>query len=265
MKHLNIALAQINAKDSIEDNIDKSLQMINEATKKGANWVMFPELSLFRAQKKKQPYPKLTLQDPLLQPLFKIAKQTNTTLLIGFPEQSPDPKKVYNTSAFILPDGSTVIYQKKHLFSVNLPTIKIDESQSFIKGKKPVVADIAGISVGMSICYDIRFPELYRLYSQKGAKILAIPSSFTTATGQHHWHTLCKARAIENLAFVCAPNQVGFGAEVPTYGHSLIVSPWGDILAEGSDKEDVIMATLDFDKQNEVRMSLPSLAHRELF
>ena len=140
------------------------------------------------------------------------------------------------------------------------------ESASFIAGESPVVASINDKTLGMSVCYDLRFPELYRHYAKTPVDMISIPASFTKTTGTAHWHPLIRARAIENQCFVLAPNQVCRGAyDVETYGHSMIVDPWGEIIAEGSgDSEEIVVGVLDFDRLNAIRSSLPALKHSNL-
>ena len=174
----------------------------------------------------------------------------------------------FNTSVLINPNGKIVTkYRKIHLFDIRLKGKEILESGRNQAGKNPKLAKIENIKAGLSICYDLRFPELYRHYSRAGAKIICIPSSFTRLTGEAHWHTLIKARAIENLSYVIAPNQAGIGSGgIKTYGHSLIVDPWGKILAEGpANGETVIFADIDLEYLKQVRKNLPALEHRKIF
>ena len=212
---------------------------------------------------KKEPLP-----GPSLTPFLEFAKTNSVWILAGSVFESvEDRTRAYNTSCLIDPNGKiSAVYRKIHLFDVNVDNKKIMESASFIPGDSPTIGQVGDKSLGMSVCYDLRFPELYREYSKQPVDMISIPASFTKTTGKAHWHTLIRARAIENQCFALAPNQVGRGAyDVETYGHSLIVDPWGDIIAEGSgDQEELVIATLDFSRLDHVRSTLPALKHCRL-
>ena len=204
--------------------------------------------------------------------ISKLAKKYKVWILIGSMMEKVGadrnlPSKPFNTSVLINPQGKIVAkYRKIHLFDIKLNGKEILESSRNQAGTNPKLAKVENIKVGLSICYDLRFPELYRYYSKNGAEIICIPSSFTKPTGEAHWHTLVKARAIENFAYVIAPNQAGTGSGgVKTFGHSLIVDPWGKVLAEGSaNKKEVICAEIDLEYLNKIRKNLPTLEHRKL-
>jgi predicted amidohydrolase len=154
-------------------------------------------------------------------------------------------------------------YSKLHMFDVDVGGVSYRESEREQPGDELVVADAGGVEVGMSVCYDLRFPELYRILAVRGARVLTVPSAFTTPTGRAHWHILLRARAIENQAFVLAPNQSGQAPpHYDSYGHSAIIDPWGEVLADGGEGECFVAADLDFERQTEIRSSLPSLANR---
>jgi deaminated glutathione amidase len=173
--------------------------------------------------------------------------------------------KPFNRSVLIAPSGDiAATYDKIHLFDVTLPNGQVyRESSQAVAGSKAVLAQVAGLKLGLSICYDLRFPSLYRHLALAGAGLLAVPSAFTRPTGAAHWHTLLKARAIENASYVIAPAQCGThpgGRE--TYGHSLIIDPWGDVLAEASaDRPEVISAVVDPARLAAVRAQIPVLMH----
>jgi predicted amidohydrolase len=189
-------------------------------------------------------------------------------LLLGsIPERIEGSRRIYNTSVLLAPDGHVLAtYRKIHLFDIDLPGLEhLKESRGVAPGGAVVVADAAVAPIGLSICYDVRFPELYREEARQGARVLAVPSAFTERTGKAHWETLLRARAIENLAFVFAPAQVGVhGRGRSSHGHSMIVDPWGTILAQVGDGEGVAVAELDFDLQDRLRRDLPALTHRRL-
>ena len=186
------------------------------------------------------------------------------TLLIGSLAIRADAGKCANRSYLIRPDGEVAArYDKIHMFDVQLNAGNIyRESDSYAAGGAAIVADVPAAKLGMSVCYDVRFPELFRQLAMAGAQIIAVPAAFTRITGEAHWHILLRARAIETGCFVIAPAQAGKhqdGRE--TYGHSLIIDPWGEILAEGGTEPGVISATLDLAKVDEVRGKIPSLSH----
>jgi predicted amidohydrolase len=185
----------------------------------------------------------------------------------GFPERTDDPERPHNTALLLGPDGSQLTtYRKIHLFDVDLGSGgSYSESAATTPGSDVVVADVLGFRLGLSICYDVRFPELYRALSDAGAEVLLVPAAFTLHTGKDHWHVLLRARAIESQAFVVAAAQQGaHPGNRHTYGHSLIVDPWGTVIAEAPDGPGIVFATLERARLEAVRRSLPSLAHRKL-
>jgi nitrilase len=173
---------------------------------------------------------------------------------------------IHNTAVLVDREGRrAATYRKLHLFEARLDSGQVVREQDVYEpGEHPVMADIEGWACGLSICYDVRFPELYRLYAKRGASLLLIPANFTQNTGKDHWETLVRARAIENQCFVVAPNQCGVNAAtgVASYGHSLIVGPWGEVLAEGGSAEGLLHATLDKGELARVRARVPALTHR---
>jgi predicted amidohydrolase len=170
----------------------------------------------------------------------------------------------FNTSVLFDPQGDAVaVYRKIHMFDVDVGGVAYRESEHEQPGEEIVTAEVAGVLIGLSVCYDLRFPELYRILALRGARLLTVPAAFTHTTGRDHWEVLLRARAIENQAFVVAPNQ--FGTAPPhyhSYGHSMIVDPWGVVLAQAAEDEGFIAAELDLERQAELRDSLPSLANR---
>lgn len=275
MTKLKVAAAQMSSGSNKEKNLAQAKKLIALAVRKKAKFIVLPEVFNYRgdlneAVKFAEPVPGYSTDL-----ISQLAKQYKIWILIGsMIEQSrrlgpgTQPSKPFNTSVLINPQGKIVSkYRKMHLFDIKLKGKQILESSRNQAGKNPKLAKIENIKVGLSICYDLRFPELYRYYSKKGAQVLCIPSSFTKPTGEAHWHTLIKARAIENLSYVIAPNQAGIGSGgIKTYGHSLIVDPWGKILAEGpANGETVIFADIDLEYLKQVRKSLPALEHRKIF
>jgi predicted amidohydrolase len=200
--------------------------------------------------------------------MSELARRHQITLLLGsLPEKVPGETRVHNTSVLLGPDGGTLaVYRKLHLFDIDLPGLEhLKESRSVLPGRAPVIAQTPFGPVGLSICYDVRFPELYRRLSRQGARVLAVPSAFTDRTGKDHWEVLLRARAIENLAYVVAAAQWGVHARGrASHGHAMIVDPWGAVLAQVPDGEGTAVAELDFERQDRLRRELPALDHRRL-
>jgi predicted amidohydrolase len=191
-------------------------------------------------------------------------------ILGGMPERSSEEGRVYNTCVLLDPTGGVAAqYRKIHLFDVDFPgaATTLRESSTVSAGEvdQAVVAPTPWGGLGLSVCYDVRFPELYRRLTENGARILTVPAAFTLHTGKDHWHVLLRARAIENQCFVLAPAQQGRHSPTRvTYGHSLIIDPWGTVLADCPDGEGIALAELDFSTLERVRTELPCLAHRRL-
>lgn len=246
-------------------NIEKAAALVNEAAGRGAKLVALPENWTYMRGNNDPPPAGLSLDGPELSAIRNIAKAKAAYIHAGtIPEAIPGSAKVFNTSVLIGPDGGIIAtYRKIHLFDVTLSqTEQYLESEHVEPGSEIAVADTEFGRVGLSICYDIRFPELYRKMALSGASVFFAPAAFTTTTGPAHWETLLRARAIENQCFVIAPGQFGQNApDRSTHGDSMIIGPWGDILARAEDKECVITAELDFDAQARIRRELPSLAN----
>jgi len=258
----------MNSGENKEKNLEAALKLLHKAIDRGAQFVLLPETFNYRGESKNPIEKAENIPGPSIRPLMEIAKKSKIAILAGsIYEKTSHPKKVYNSSVLIDEKGGIkALYRKIHLFDVSLRDKKILESKIFIKGNRPILSSMFGVKIGLSICYDLRFPELYRYYAAGGAKLLCVPSSFTFMTGKAHWETLLRARAIENQCFVIAPNQCGVGqGGVMTYGNSMVVDPWGKIMARASaDHDEIIYADLDFEKLAETRKSLPVLKHRRL-
>lgn len=278
MKKVKVAAVQMNSGENKEKNLKQAEKLIIKAVKGKAKFIALPEVFNYRGNPKRAPLIAEKIPGYSTNYIAKLAKRYKVWILIGSlfekpkaPSSKLQAQKPYNTSVLINPNGKIAAkYRKIHLFDINLKGKLILESSRNQPGKIPSLASIGNnkkFKVGLSICYDLRFPELYRIYSRKGAKIICIPSSFTKSTGEAHWHSLIRARAIENLCYVIAPGQFGIGSNnVKTYGHSLIVDPWGKILAEGpGNKEAVIFADIDLKHQQNVRANLPALEHRKIY
>lgn len=262
---LRAAVVQLSAGSDKSSNLAVALKLVGRAADAGAAFVALPENFLFRGTDREFKTIPEPLGGPSLSALAALAGRRRIHLLAGsIAETVPGSRKTYNTSCLIGPTGRIVAaYRKMHLFDVDLPGKRIRESDRCLRGKKPVLGRVGrqGVPCGLSICYDLRFPELYREYALRGARILTVPSNFTRQTGQDHWEPLLRARAIENQCFVLAPAQSGMGAQgVLSHGHSLILDPWGRTLAQaGGTGQAVLCADLDLAGLARIRRRLPSL------
>lgn len=249
-------------------NIARAVELTKQAIAQRAQLIVLPETFDYRGDCADPDSKSEEIPGESLRPLIQLAGQHRVWIVAGsIHEKQAGFTKPYNTSVLIDNRGTiTAKYRKVHLFDTSIGGKSISESSCYTPGKKGVVSSIDGIKVGLSICYDVRFPELYREYSANGVDLITIPSSFTTPTGEAHWEVLVRARAIENQCFVIAPNQSGVGSgSIPTYGNSMIVDSWGRVLAQASDRgEQIICADLDFGELRQVRESLPALQHRKL-
>lgn len=270
------AVIQLSSQDDVTVNLEKVRDRVLEAGRAGAELVALPENFAFMGEEtKKREIAEKVESDangPIMTALRHAARDARVWLVAGgMPEASGDPDRPFNTSLLFEPDGRLVTrYRKVHLFDVDLPDgTKLLESGATTAGSEPCVTEIGSragkpVGLGMTICYDLRFPELYRKLGRE-VRIVTIPAAFTLTTGKDHWHVLLRARAIENQVFVLAPAQHGkHPRNRQTYGKSLIVDPWGDVLAQCAEGEGVAFARLDFAAQDRVRGSLPCLDHRRM-
>ncbi len=269
------AAVQICSTEDVGHNLARCAELVRAAVVQGANWVGLPENFAYLGSDRDH---KLSLAEdldaappgPILAAMQLLARSTGVHLLLGgFPERlaQTEGTRIGNTSVLLAPNGDIVgRYRKVHLFDVEVPGgQRFCESDDVQAGEQPQVAQTPWGGLGLSVCYDLRFPELYRHYSAQAARFLSVPSAFTRQTGPDHWHALLRARAIENQAFVIAPAQWGqHGPRRASYGHALIVDPWGTVIAECGDHEGFAIATLDLDYQDSVRNRLPCLRHRRL-
>lgn len=249
-------------------NLDTAIRLVNEAADAGARLVGLPENFAFMGPEEARLAGAETLEGPSLSALRDVARRRGVYLVAGsIAEKIDHPKKTANTSALIADDGAIVaVYRKIHLFDVNIPDgARYAESEVVVPGDRVVVAPTPLGRIGLSICYDLRFPELYRRLSELGAEVLTIPSAFTLFTGKDHWEVLVRARAIENLAYVVAPAQVGrHSPQRQTFGNAMIVDPWGVVLARCPDGEGVCLAPFRRERLERVRQEMPALKHRKL-
>ena len=265
---IKVACIQINSSEKKSKNIKKALYFCNKAIQKKSTFICLPENCIQRRLDSSIPIEPESIPGPSTEPFQNFAKINNVYILLGsVPEKIQGSEKVYASSVLINSKGEiSSIYRKIHLFDVSIKDKVIKESNLFERGTTPQMDKIEPFNLGLSICYDLRFPELYRQYAQQNAHIMTCPASFTKPTGKVHWEALIKARAIENQCFIVAPNQVGIGTgHVDTYGNSLIVGPWGNIIGRGSDdKEEVVTGSLNMDMLEKIRKEFPALTHRKL-
>jgi len=265
------ACLQLTSEREVEPNIAAVRDLARRARDRGADLIMTPEVTDMLEPRrdamlaKARPEP----EHAMLAAAREIARETGAWFLLGSAVvKLPDDPRVANRSFLIAPDGGIAArYDKIHMFDVDLDGGEsYRESRSYRPGQAAVLAGLPWGKLGMTICYDLRFPDLYRALAVAGAGFLSIPSAFTVPTGRAHWHVLIRARAIESFCFVFAPAQSGEHANGrKTYGHSLIVAPWGEILAEAEDGPGVITATIDPARIAEARRAVPSLAHDRPF
>jgi predicted amidohydrolase len=252
----------------VEKNLATAERLVEHAARRGATFVGLPENFAFLRSEGEAVPEAQSLDGPWVRRMAEAARRHRITLLLGsLPEKAEGETRVYNTSVLLGPDGATLCaYRKIHLFDIDLPGMEhLKESRAVLPGEALVVADTAFGKLGLSICYDLRFPELYRALTRQGARLLAVPSAFTERTGKDHWEVLLRARAIENLAYVFAPAQVGHhGKGRTSYGHALIVDPWGAVIAQVPEGEGLAIGEIDFLRQDRLRRELPALDHARL-
>lgn len=263
----NLACIQITATDDVAGNIEATSRLIREARAAGADLISTPENTGIMAARGEETRAaaKPEAEHPALLAYRALAAELKCWLHIGsIGCEVPGETRIANRGFMIRPDGSIAAsYDKIHMFDVDLPSGEsYRESRRFRPGNAACLVDLPWGRLGMTICYDMRFPYLYRALAHAGAELLAMPSAFTKPTGQAHWHVLLRARAIENGAFVFAAAQCGtHPGNRKTYGHSLIVSPWGEVLADGGEEPGFVMAEIDMAKVAEARRQIPSLTH----
>jgi predicted amidohydrolase len=262
---ITAAAAQMTSTRDVARNVETALELVKRAAAMGAELVALPENWMYMRDPEDPAPVGMSLNGPELAALRDLARAHGLYLLAGtIPEAINGSDKVHNTSVLLGPNGDTLaVYRKVHLFDICLSGGEEHrESAGVEPGREAVTADTRFGRVGLSVCYDLRFPELYRRMSLGGALMFFIPAAFTLHTGRDHWTTLLRARAIENLSFVIAPAQFGQNAaRRRTYGRSAIIDPWGVILAQAADDQCVITAELDLDRQQQLRNQLPCLNH----
>jgi deaminated glutathione amidase len=278
-RRFKVAAAQLTSTEDREENLATCRRLAAEAAGRGASLLAFPECYGFLPERERNRFAIAEVIDdaqpgPILGATIDMAREHRMWIVGGgiaelLPEQAgQEITRTYNTCVVVSPDGElAATYRKIHLFDVDIPgKAQLRESDSTEAGREIVSVDTPLARLGLTICYDLRFPELYRkLALDDGADILLVPAAFTAHTGAAHWHTLLRARAIENQSYVVAPAQVGRHNEKRhSYGHSLIIDPWGEVLDDLAEGTGLAMAELDKDQLAEVRARMPCRDHRVL-
>ena len=265
------ALIQLNSTTDIGENIAAVDELVRQAVAAGAHYVQTPEMTniVQRDRKKLQAAIHPEASDPAIAAISRLAGELGIVLHIGSLALDAGGGKIANRAYVFAPDGSELArYDKIHLFDVDLPGGESwRESAVYTPGEAAVIADLPWCRLGVSICYDLRFPQLYRTHAHAGAVVLSAPAAFTRQTGEAHWHVLQRARAIENGAFMLSAAQAGrHGDKRETYGHSIIVSPWGEVLAEADgETPQVVLADIDPALAADARARIPALKNERAF
>ncbi len=262
---LPVALVQLDATGDVDANIDRATSLADDAAASGARLVVLPEYLQYRGDDDGFRASARPIPGPFSDAFADVAARRGVWILAGsLAESGGDPDRPCNTSVLFAPDGSIAgAYRKIHLFDVDVDDGPVDrESARVTAGDTPVVVDVDGVNVGLSICYDLRFPELYRTLALAGAEVLTVPANFTERTGRDHWEVLLRARAIENGAWVLAPGQAGGPPGQPAFGRSMVIDPWGTVVAQAPDGVGIVRADVDTDRVASVRRQIPSLANR---
>lgn len=263
---MRAAAVQLNSTNDKARNVELAGRLVRDAARDGAELVVLPEKwNLLGAATDLEAGAEELEDGASIDAAREWARELGIHLVAGsIAERVAGAERLFNTSALIDPSGRlAAVYRKIHMFDVEVGGVTYRESEHEQPGEEIVTASAGAVEVGLSVCYDLRFPELYRILAVRGARLITVPSAFTLATGRDHWEVLVRARAIENQAFLIAPDQVG---EAPphysSYGRSMIVDPWGVVLAQAADHQCFVAADLDLERQEQIRESLPSLANR---
>jgi predicted amidohydrolase len=262
-----VAVCQLNARDDRNANLSVARGLLERAASAGAEFAILPEYVDYLGPGDGAPKPE-PIDGEFAEFFAAAARELGIWVHAGsFHEVGPDERRTYNTSLIFNPAGDlAATYRKIHLYDVEIPgRVSYHESRSVAPGAEIVVAAVGDLRLGLSICYDLRFPELYRRLALAGANVLVVPAAFMTHTGRDHWEVLLRARAIENQCYVVAAGQIGDHDPGRTcYGRSMVVDPWGTVIAQAPDVSGVTVADLDLDRLSTIRAELPSLANRRL-
>jgi predicted amidohydrolase len=262
---MRAAVVQLNSTDEYDRNLEVAERLVRGAAADGAELVVLPEKWTVLGSPEAIRSSAEPLDGPALGAAAEWARELGIFLVAGsVPEILPDQERLANTSVMFGPDGERrATYRKIHMFDVEVGDVSYRESEIEQAGDRIALGDADGTPVGLTISYDLRFPELSRILALRGARLITVPSAFTERTGRDHWEVLIRARAIEDQVFVVAAGQIGFAPpHYRSYGRSMIVDPWGVVLAQAPDTECFVSADLDFAVQDDTRERLPSLAHR---
>ena len=261
----NIACIQNCASDNLNSTIEDAVALTREANAAGAQLICLPEffsfLNLDENGLDVAPYPES--EHPTLSAFRDLSSELQAWLLLGSIAVLDENGKKRNRSILLDPEGQIAVrYDKIHMFDVNLPNGEIyRESDVFEPGSEAVTADLPWGTIGLTVCYDLRFPHLYRSLAHAGAGVISVPAAFTRTTGRAHWHVMLRSRAIETGAYIVAPCQYGDHGKAKTYGHSLIIDPWGRVLEDAGEERGYIISELDMEKVAEARQMIPALEH----
>jgi predicted amidohydrolase len=264
---MRVAVCQLNARDDRAANLATARDLLERAAAAGAEFAVLPEYVDYLGRSAGSPKPE-TVDGEFAAFFAAAARELGIWVHAGsFHEVGPDDGRTYNTSLVFDPRGElAATYRKIHLYDVEIAgRVSYQESRTVAPGAETVVTDVNGVRTGLSICYDLRFPELYRALAIAGAKVLVVPAAFMLHTGRDHWEVLLRARAIENQCYVLASGQIGDHEPGRTcFGRSMIIDPWGIVLAQAPDTAGIVVADVDLDRLDAIRGDLPSLANRRL-
>jgi predicted amidohydrolase len=262
---MRVAAVQLTSTADRERNLSTAQRLVEGAAAAGARLIVLPETFNFLAEHETMRQEAEPLDGPTMGWARNLAHRCGTWLVAGsFLERVSGQDRAFNTSCLIDPMGQVrATYRKIHLFDCDVPGAALHESRIMLPGEEVVTAEAAPLTLGMSICYDLRFPELFRILTLRGAKVIVVPAAFTERTGRDHWEILLRARAIENQVYIIAANQAGTTAPgFRWFGRSMIVDPWGLVRAQAADTESFITLDLDLEAQAQTRRQLPCLANR---
>lgn len=266
MTKTTVAVCQMDSKDDKSANVETALSLLDEAAEEGANFAALPEMFTFMGDKDEFRGAAEAVPGPVTEKLAAKADEHNMWVHGGSMFEVADEEgKVHNTTVVFGPNGDQrAQYRKIHLFDVEIgDEVVTQESARVVPGEELVTFDAGFATVGLGICYDLRFPELFGSLAERGADVIVLPAAFTKHTGKDHWEALLRARAIETQSYVLAPGQIGDKPNsVPSYGRSLVADPWGNVVAKASDTVGVTTADLDFEYLQRVQRELPSLMHK---
>lgn len=265
MRRFSMAVIQLSSTQDPEENLQEIGAFVREAAERGAQTAALPECALYRGLEMER-YAQDVPGGAAVRRLAQLARETGLWLHCGsLYERAPQGGRPYNCTLVIRPDGTLAgKYRKLHPFDVAVPNgPAVRESDQIRPGEEIITVDAGDLGTwGLSICYDLRFGELYRLMALEGAQVLFVPANFTLNTGRDHWEVLIRARAIENGCYVVAPGQFGPGPEFPAFGRSMVADPWGNVIARAPDRPGVILADIDLDYVDEIRRRVGTLDNR---